>query len=467
MNINISEELPARKPTSIGLNSTAKPEEKKSAGKPEAKKADSKKSGGSGTTAENSAKKVRQAVYDIRYRARREDIDLKKAYSQYMSNTSMSPAEQSQVRSKLFGKEGGGGVKEQHDLKSIDWAEKNFADAYRKVFFEGIKKEEEPIELVYEQEMAGDKERKYKVRVFDPKNEKSYVRMATRSKISALRAKGLKVEMTEHGETYEGKRAEEKAKAAAAAKKPAVKKERLEDKKTVKEGKKLDPVGKEDEDIDNDGDVDKSDKYLKNRRNAVGKAIAKAKKGKGSVKEDFLADGATGTTSTEGQNAREIDILPEKVAKKLSQVTVMPQDGTDPQAGKAPLNMSQEMEGEQLTEEEKDYRQRYAFMNVVRNTIRAKYPIKRPIVMPSETDEAEEDLAKCVNKDLPDKGDDDKKDSPCEELSLADTFNKIVNEAPQTIKHGQRYGDGKHQLMKDAGPAKVVDPKKMYKKGSV
>ena len=36
--------------------------------------------------------------------------------------------------------------------------------------------------------------------------------MATRSKISALRAKGLKVEMTEHGETYEGKRAEDKAK---------------------------------------------------------------------------------------------------------------------------------------------------------------------------------------------------------------------------------------------------------------
>ena len=86
-------------------------------------------------------------------------------------------------------------------------------------------------------------------------------------------------------------------KEAAAAKKPAAKKERLEDKKTVKEGKKLDPVGKEDEDVDNDGDVDKSDKYLKNRRDAVGKAIAKAKKGKGSVKEDFLADGATGTTS--------------------------------------------------------------------------------------------------------------------------------------------------------------------------
>jgi hypothetical protein len=45
----------------------------------------------------------------------------------------------------------------------------------------------------------------------------------------------------------------------------------------------LDPVGKEDADIDNDGDTDKSDKYLHNRRKAVGKAIAK-KKG---MKEGF------------------------------------------------------------------------------------------------------------------------------------------------------------------------------------
>ena len=94
----------------------------------------------------------------------------------------------------------------------------------------------------------------------------------------------------------------------------------------------------------------------------------------------------------------------------------MPQDGIDPQAGKAPLSMSQEMEGEQLTEEEKDYRQRYAFMNVVRNTIRAKYPIKRPIVMPDATDEAEKDLAKVVNQDLPDK--DKKEESPCEDTTI-------------------------------------------------
>lgn len=40
----------------------------------------------------------------------------------------------------------------------------------------------------------------------------------------------------------------------------------------------LDPVGQEDDDVDNDGDSDKSDEYLKKRRKAVGSAINKRKK---------------------------------------------------------------------------------------------------------------------------------------------------------------------------------------------
>ena len=42
--------------------------------------------------------------------------------------------------------------------------------------------------------------------------------------------------------------------------------------------KKLDPVGKEDKDIDNDGDHDASDKYLIARRKKVGKILAMKKK---------------------------------------------------------------------------------------------------------------------------------------------------------------------------------------------
>ena len=44
---------------------------------------------------------------------------------------------------------------------------------------------------------------------------------------------------------------------------------------SVMEKKKLDPVGKADADIDNDGDVDKSDKYLHNRRKAIKKSMKK------------------------------------------------------------------------------------------------------------------------------------------------------------------------------------------------
>ena len=47
----------------------------------------------------------------------------------------------------------------------------------------------------------------------------------------------------------------------------------MRDKNKIKEA--LDPVGKEDKDIDNDGDHDKSDKYLLNRRKVRSKVIAK------------------------------------------------------------------------------------------------------------------------------------------------------------------------------------------------
>jgi len=58
------------------------------------------------------------------------------------------------------------------------------------------------------------------------------------------------------------------------------KKKKKEEDKKKKEDKKededLDPVGEEDEDVDNDGDVDSSDKYLKKRRKAIGKAMNEA-----------------------------------------------------------------------------------------------------------------------------------------------------------------------------------------------
>ena len=46
----------------------------------------------------------------------------------------------------------------------------------------------------------------------------------------------------------------------------------------IDEKKKLDPVGKEDGDVDNDGDKDSSDSYLMNRRRAVARAMGKKMK---------------------------------------------------------------------------------------------------------------------------------------------------------------------------------------------
>ena len=49
---------------------------------------------------------------------------------------------------------------------------------------------------------------------------------------------------------------------------------------------KMDPVGKEDDDINNDGKVDKTDKYLKNKRDAISKNIKED-----NVDEDLLKKG--------------------------------------------------------------------------------------------------------------------------------------------------------------------------------
>lgn len=196
MSKNIVEELPARKHAPA-----AAPAAKKGGDKPEAKKGGGK---ATGSVEEGSEKKIRQAVYDIRYRARREDIDLKAAYSQYMSNSSLSQAERTAVREKLFGKEGGG-VKEQVMLNVDDIASDNLANALHKVF---VEKKEKEIELEYLKQLEEDAESKYQVRVTD-KNGKVYTRNATRSKITQLRQNpNIKsVEMSDHGEPYEGKKA--------------------------------------------------------------------------------------------------------------------------------------------------------------------------------------------------------------------------------------------------------------------
>jgi hypothetical protein len=244
MKNHIAEELPARKfaPAAAGSGPTDKNDKKEDSGK-------------------SPEKKAKQAVYDIRYRARREDIPLPQAFSQYMQNSSMGGEERKMVKAKLFGKEGSSVKAEDFNPIFKDAASDNVAKALFKVFVEGTEEEQESISLTYLEELDSPEHRKYKVRVTDKNTKRSYVRMATREKINQLRANPNieSVEMTEYGEPYEGERKKGSQTARVTA------------------GKGLDPVGKEDSDVNNDGKVNKTDNYLMKRRGAIGNAIATRK----------------------------------------------------------------------------------------------------------------------------------------------------------------------------------------------
>jgi hypothetical protein len=176
---------------------------------------------------DQSVKRIRQATYDIRYRSRREGISLEQAFNQYMSRTSMSSVEKTAVRDKLG--IGPGAVSS------------------------AVKEE------VVDEEIKGHKDKRFRIRVFDKNSQLTDYRYATRKQIDQLRKNPFtKVEMSAHD------RAHDKGQPGVSSAKP-----------------KLDPVGKEDRDVNNDGKVDKQDSYLKNRRNTIAKKIDKKSHGLG------------------------------------------------------------------------------------------------------------------------------------------------------------------------------------------
>ena len=85
---------------------------------------------------------------------------------------------------------------------------------------------------------------------------------------------------------------------------------KLDDHPQFKKEAKLDPVGQEDEDINNDGKKDKTDKYLKNRRKAIGNAIAKEQVHLNDISKTYLDQvselykGKHGQTEKEYQDGR-------------------------------------------------------------------------------------------------------------------------------------------------------------------
>jgi hypothetical protein len=287
MKKHIAEELPARKHAPAAAASAGE---------------DKKESGG-----KSPEKRVKQAIYDIRYRARREELPLQQAYSQYMNNSNMPQQEKAMVKAKLFGK---GGMQAE-DFNIEEFASTNVANALYKVFVEGVQKEEEPIRLTYMENLESAEHRKYKVRVTG-KDGRSYVRMADRQKISELRANPniKEVEMTGYGEPYEGERSKGEQTARA------------------KRGEKLDPVGKEDADVNNDGKVNKTDKYLQNRRDVRGSAIA-------TRNEEFIHEGESDNPDA---NGKKIDVM-----KGKNKVVISPAQGKG-------LVAHHELEGEMIAE---------------------------------------------------------------------------------------------------------------------
>lgn len=74
--------------------------------------------------------------------------------------------------------------------------------------------------------------------------------------------------------------------------------------------KNLDPVGEEDADVNNDGKVDSTDKYLSNRRKAIAKAMKKKKivkeESASEVEGDYEGEMSKGELQYTIQNAQEI-----------------------------------------------------------------------------------------------------------------------------------------------------------------
>ena len=164
--------------------------------------------------------------------------------------------------------------KNQAGMESLEWDEKEINDII--------------LEVTTKETKSGTK---YKVRVKHKDTGSSYIRYATREMIAQMRndPKISSVEMTDEGDAPEDKgekkalekgggdiqKSDEKQDTKQAADKGTGFAAKTKKRSVTTEAKKLDPVGKEDGDVDNDGDKDSSDEYLMRRRKAIGKAMKK------------------------------------------------------------------------------------------------------------------------------------------------------------------------------------------------
>jgi hypothetical protein len=314
MTRNISEDLPARKFAPAAVNSSPDDSKKEKSGE------------------SDPAKKAKQAVYDIRYRARREDIPLLQAFSQYMQNSSLGEQDRAMIKAKLFGKEGGGMKAEDFRPLFMEAASDSISNALYKVFVKESNQEQEQIQLTYVEELQSTEDRKYQVKVTDKNSGKTYVRLATREKISQLRLNPniSEVEIisidpdvkTGYGSPYEGERKKGEQTAA------------------VTSGKGL-------KDYDGDGKVESG---AKEYRGVVHNAIQRKKGGTpdgkdtSSVKEDYLYEAGKKKEKPKKYDVK-YDVMP---PGKKNKITIGAKEGGSPDGGI--INAHTELQGTVIVE---------------------------------------------------------------------------------------------------------------------
>ena len=213
-----------------------------------------------------------QLASDIKYKARQKmkgtsgsnlsPAQVQGLYRSLLGASTAPGAVKSIVKKKLFGEQVDSGM-----VPVLEHLKDSKSSVFTRVFSEA-------------------EDRKFVVKVVDNATGNTSYRKADRAKIAELRAnKNIRsVEITgrkEPDDAYKG------------------------DPKPAGGKKKLDPVGQEDGDVDNDGDKDKSDKYLMNRRKAIGKAMAK---------EEFIAD----SKQEDDDGEKKLDVMKGKNSVKVN-----------------------------------------------------------------------------------------------------------------------------------------------------
>ena len=271
-------------------------------------------------------KQARQLAYDSRYKVKQamkakaggrvDPAAMRKAYISQLAKSPAAPAIKARAKQMLMG-EGYIDVDNLIKETSMSALKKVFVEKKMVVTnadkvgntpaYQNYKKGDKryvAADHLKEQELKEADENKgektFKVRVTDKKTGNSYVRMASRAKIGELRNNpGISsVEMTGYGEP--------------------TKSEKLKGSQTSRVKKGLDPVGKEDGDINNDGKKDKTDKYLANRRKAIGNAISSKKE---SIEWDSLTELSEKVSAESGKkitgkgvnNKKLIKVFPDEV----------------------------------------------------------------------------------------------------------------------------------------------------------